>query len=164
MRKLKRVSLVVAVVTSAVFIIWIFRSRTIQRGTDARVVADIHDLIEQRLSDLKADDPISRRYGAFKRWERRGSWKSARLWTLISRLDTAGIAHFEGVDADVSVHITNGPKAVNFRLYPPDDWLQEQSDQHGFVVSGRKLYVEYDGGRGQCEIEVWACHPDFDPD
>jgi hypothetical protein len=163
MRKLKIGGIAVALLLTVV-VVWTAHGRHVQRQIDAGIVADIHDLVEQRLAGLKADDPIIRRYGAFKRWER-GDWTRPHyLWMLVSRLDTTGIAHFEQADADVSVHITNGPKAVDFRIFPTDDWLEEQPDKRRLVVSGRKLYSEHDSGRGICQIDAWACHPDFVPD
>ena len=116
----------------------------VQKKADARVVAEIHELMELELAILKAEDPILRHYGSFQGWER-GDWsRPHHLGMLVSRLETSGIAHFQRADVKADIIITTGPKAILLRNSPTDD-------QDGNAWS-------------QFWGRVWASHPEFDPD
>jgi len=111
-----KVAAIGIVVIGVGFVIWDYRNRIVQRNEDAQVVADIHELMEQQLTNLTPDDSIIFRYGAFKKWER-GDWSrrspegQGSEW-LSSRLETSGNAMFEKGSVAVKIRITDGPKAI----------------------------------------------------
>jgi len=97
---------------------WELRSHLVRKNADVKVVADIHELMEQRLAGLKADDPTIQHFGAFKEWQR-GGWSRLSptrrgAESLASRLETSGTARFEKEAVEVRLTITNGPKGIAF--------------------------------------------------
>lgn len=130
------------------------------KAVDQLLIAELEGEISRHLSELKPDDPISRRYGKFIELKGAGirrdrAFKGGTYGTM-DRVAVFEKAHVEG---QIRVY---GRRPFSIRLYmiPSAEWIDNDPDAT-LVKSGDFFVLQLPGSRAPTALEISTTHPRF---